>query len=151
MIKERNKKNRKEKKSVKSKNSKIIILIFLIILIILTVFGIIYFNKDEDAQDGNNNINKEFFSNKEIDNVTFTNIVCSFDGFNSLLTYTVTNNSMDSIFLEDYELIVKDKNSNILAIMVPGDSKVLSKNESINIENVIDYFSHIEDIKTALS
>ena len=135
MIKDR---NRKEKKSVKSKNSKIIILIFLIILIILTVFGIIYFNKDEDAQDGNNNINKEFFSNKEIDNVTFTNIVCSFDGFNSLLTYTVTNNSMDSIFLEDYELIVKDKDSNILAVMVPGDSKELSKNESINIENIID-------------
>ena len=45
---------------------------------------------------------------------------------------------MDSIFLEDYELIVKDKDSNILAVMVPGDSKELSKNESINIENVID-------------
>ena len=82
--------------------------------------------------------NKDIISDKNIGDVTFTNIECSFDGFNSLLTYTITNNSKNNIILGNYELIVKDKDDNILAIMVPGDTKELKPTETIDIENVIN-------------
>lgn len=84
------------------------------------------------------NDNKDVIGDKEIENVSFTNIECSFDGFNSLLTYTITNNGKNSIILGDYELIVKDKDSKILAIMVPGDTSELKPKESFDIGNAID-------------
>lgn len=116
------------------------ILLFLISLFI----GIKSFNKDENTNINNNNDdiiyneNEDVIGDKKLGNVSFTNIECSFDGFNSLLTYTITNNGKDSIILSDYELIVKDKDNNILAIMVPGDTSELKSKESLDIGNAID-------------
>ena len=118
---------------------------FCILIFLISIF--ISFNKDKEPNNKvdnnqNDNIiytdNKDIISDKNIGDVTFTNIECSFDGFNSLLTYTITNNSKETIILGNYELIVKDKNNNILAIMVPGDTKELKPTETINIENIID-------------
>lgn len=122
--------------------------LFCILLFLISLFiGIKSFNKEKEPNnkiDNNQteniiyNDNKDVTSDKEIDNVIFTNIECSFDGFSSLLTYTITNNNKKSIVLEDYELIIKDKDDNILAIMVPGDTSKLKSKESIDIENAID-------------
>lgn len=116
-----------------------------LLMFIISMFNV--FNKDDESNNNkeNNrdeniiyNDNKDVISDKKVRNVEFTNIECSFDGFNSLLTYTITNNGKNSIVLKDYELIVKDKSDNILAIMVPGDTSELKAKESIDIGNAID-------------
>lgn len=139
----------KDKRKKREKKTNIIWFICLLIFILATslFISIRVLNKKDitDNEKDNNqneniiyNTNKDVINDKEIDNVKFTNIECYFDEFNSLLSYTITNNNKNSIILGDYELIVKDKDNNILAIMVPGDTKELKSNESIDIENIID-------------
>lgn len=138
-------------KDKKHKNEKmpliwsICIFICVILFLISLFMGINFFNKEPNNKIDNNrdenviyNDNKDVIGDKEIKDVTFTNIECSFDGFSSLLSYTITNNSKKSIILKDYELIIKDKDDNILAIMVPGDNSELKPKESIDIGNAID-------------
>lgn len=138
-------------KDKKQKNEKMpfiwsISIFISIILFLISLFsGINFFNKEPNNKIDNNkdeniiyNNNKDVINDKEIKDVTFTNIECTFDGFRSLLSYTIINNSKKSIILEDYELIIKDKNDNILAIMVPGDTSELKPKESIDIGNAID-------------
>ena len=116
-----------------------------LLMFIISMFN--GFNKDDKPNNNkeNNrdenifyNDNKDVVSDKKVGNVEFTNIECSFNGFSSLLTYTITNNGKNSIVLGSYEIVVKDKDNNILAIMVPGDTSELKSKESIDIGNAID-------------
>lgn len=140
-------KKRDNKKQEKSTIIWSIGIVLCLLMFIISMFNV--FNKDDKPNNNKNkennrdeniiyNDNKDVVSDKKVENVEFTNIECSFDGFRSLLTYTITNNGKDSISLDDYEIIVKDKNDNILAIMVPGDTSELKPKESLDIGNAID-------------
>ena len=96
--------------------------------------------KDEKATDNNlkYNTNENIIEDKVINDISFKNIECSFDGNNSLLEYTITNHSDKEINLGEYEIIIKDKKDNILAILAPVIDYVLKPNESYDTGNAID-------------
>lgn len=138
----------KKKDNKKQKKSTIIWSIGIALCLLMFIMSIFNgFNKEdkpsnnkENNRDENAiyNDNKDVVSDKKVGDVEFTNIECSFDGFSSLLTYTITNNGKDSIVLGNYEIVVRDKDNNILAIMVPGDISELKSKESLDIGNAID-------------
>lgn len=112
--------------------------IFLILGIILIV---VFIQKQEKApEEDNKNLTPEIIYNnndkvvedKNINNITFTNIECSYDGNNSLLSYTVTNKTQAPVTLGEYEIIVKDKDDKILANLVPQLDVELKPEESFD-------------------
>ena len=126
-----------------------------IILICLILIGIggyfIFLSSDQNASQDetketetstNNevkyNTNQDVISDKIVDNISFTNIECYFDGNSSLLEYTITNHSDKDVNLGEYEITIKDKDDNILAIIAPTLDYVLKPNESYDTGNAID-------------
>lgn len=133
----------------KKKISKKILVGIIVLCLILTIAIIVIILKNNTPEQSaatnktNNeeikyNTNEGIIEDKQIDNILFSDIECSFDGNTSLLTYKITNNQTESIYLEEYEIIVKDKNDNILAIIAPSITEEIKPNETIETGNVID-------------
>ena len=127
--------------SNRSKSKWLVGILILVILVLGGIFIIanIYVNNGKEAlDDTTNDINDKFFGNKAIGDVTLSNIKCSFDGNVSLLEYTITNNGNKSVILGDYEIIVKDADKNVIAILVSGADYELKPGEEFDTGNVID-------------
>ncbi|MCI6265923.1 MAG: hypothetical protein MR598_03640 [Erysipelotrichaceae bacterium] len=84
------------------------------------------------------NNNPQITEEKNINNIIFTDIKCSYDGTYSLLTYKIINKTNQTIKLEEYEIIIKDKNNNILANISPSISQELKPQDEIETGNAID-------------
>ncbi|MBQ8681749.1 MAG: hypothetical protein IJ509_02435 [Bacilli bacterium] len=152
----------KKDDSLKKDNKKRkIILIGLIILIIGSIvgIGISMMNKPiedekkiDDEQISNidknliYNTNEDVVSDKVVGDISITNIECYFDGNISLLDYTITNNGKENIKLNEYELIVKDSDGNILAIMAPTIDYELKPDEAYDTGSAIDI--DLSDVST---
>lgn len=144
------KKKEKPQKNNRTRNLIGILFFLIIVLVVVLIFGKVFKNDNNDND--TNNKNENAISDKVIDNVSFSNIHCSYDGFRSLLKYTVTNNGSTSVMLEDYEIVVKDSSGTVLAIMVPGGSEELKPGEEIDTGNSIDIdLSDVSDIELRLS
>ena len=78
------------------------------------------------------NTNDKVVEDKNINDITFTNNECSFDGSNSLLSYTITNKTQEPVTLGEYEIIVKDKDGIVLANLVPQLDIELKPGESFD-------------------
>lgn len=140
---------KKEKTPPKKNNSKKIISILILGLILIITVSIITIksnNNNEPIENKDNKIIENKIEDKLIDNILFSNIDYSFDGNISLLTYKITNQSSKTINLEEYEIIIKDKDNNILAIISPSILESIKPNETIETENAIDI--DLKDMKT---
>lgn len=84
------------------------------------------------------NTNEGVVQDKDIGGITFTNITCKYDGTYSVLEYTITNHTDQDINLGEYEIIVKDKQGNILANIAPTLDYNLKVEESYDTGNAID-------------
>lgn len=121
-------------------------LIFLVCLILGTILIIIYNNKTQtqkpiekkETQKETIIYNPNITEEKNIDNIIFKDIECSYDGFYSLLTYKIINKTNNTINLGEYEIVVKDKDNNILANISPSITEDLKPNEEIETGNAID-------------
>ena len=155
------KKKKNDNKAKSKTNLLLSILIVLIIILITLVIIVNVMNNKKDVTNNKDNENtgniiynteEEVIGDKAIGNITFTNIKCSYDGFRSLLTYTINNNGNSSIALDDYELVVKDNNDKTIAIMVPGAIQEIKAGESLEANNVIDIdLSSVAAIELRLS
>ena len=132
---------------MKRLSKKTIVGMLILILLIVIIIGIVIIKnsvqKESNMNNDNNyktnyNINEGIVENKIVNDILFSNIECSFDGNRSLFTYKITNNSKETGVLNDYEIIVKDKDDNILANMVISVTEELEPNESIETGNSID-------------
>lgn len=143
----------------KNTKGKIIIGVILLIILFIGIISITIFlnNKNNTTNDTNtntnknnetikNNTNKGVVEDKEIDGITFTNIKCTYDGSYSILKYTITNHNNQDINLGEYEIVVKDKDGNVLANIAPTLDYTLKKEEAYDTENIIDI-----DLSTAFS
>jgi len=125
---------------------KIIIAGGILLLLVIIAILLVFLNKDKkipideirtpDEIQYNNN--EQVIGDKEINNITFTNIECSYDGNNSLLTYTITNKTKETINLGEYEITIKDKDGNILAILAPNLDQDIAPNASYDTGNSIN-------------
>lgn len=131
---------------------KIIIGIIILSILIFSMITIINIKRQNDEITNNTNTptnnkqeetlkynqNETFTEDKTVANITFTNIHCSYDGVYSLLEYTITNNNSKNLQLGEYEIIVKDKDGNILANLAPTLEYELAPSESYDTANAID-------------
>lgn len=138
-----------KKQNENSKNNHKLIIIIVIILFIVIIGITIYFLlKKEPTTDNTDtppkqtdikyNTNEEVTQDQNISNITFTNITCSFDGSYSLLEYTITNKTGQTINLGQYEIIVKDKDNNIIANLSPYLDQDITPNEEVATGIAID-------------
>lgn len=126
---------------MKKKTKTILISILSICLILgVTLIIVLMLNQNKTPEENNDNTtpettynnNEKVIEDKNINNITFTNIECSYDGNNSLLSYTVTNKTQAPVTLGEYEIIVKDKDDKILANLVPQLDVELKPEESFD-------------------
>ena len=131
--------------NLNSKQKKIIV-ISGTILIILAAFFITYTKKTPPKEQLVNerdpnlkyNLNEKFIKEQNIGGITFTKIQCTYNGTNSHLSYTITNNTSEPIQLNEYDIIVKDKKNNILTIMQPNIEEKLDSGEKLPIINEVN-------------
>ena len=138
---------KKEEKNLEKNNKKMspIVIITLVLLVAVLIFGIVSMkpgskgtnntNKEEEVK---YNTNENVVKDKEINGILFTDIQCSYDGENSILTYKIVNNTTEVINLKEYEVIVKDKDGATLAMIEPNLDQEIKPGESFDTGNAIN-------------
>ena len=138
---------KKEEKNLEKNNKKMspIVIITLVLLVAVLIFGIVSMkpgskgtnntNKEEEVK---YNTNENVVKDKEINGILFTDIQCSYDGENSILTYKIINNTTEVINLKEYEVIVKDKDGATLAMIEPNLDQEIKPGESFDTGNAIN-------------
>ena len=136
----------KEKKKNGGLNNTLIIIILAIILLVAAGIGIFTSmngskknNKTkEDKQEVQYNTNEDVVKDKEVNGILFTNIKCSYDGNMSLITYTIVNHTGETINLKEYEVMVRDKDGNLLAVIAPNLDEDIAPEASVDAGNAIN-------------
>lgn len=127
------------------------VLVSIVCILIICVIGIVIFvfvNKDGNVKlNTNNNIieqneEKSIFSNiekdKNVNGINFSNIKVNFDGIDYIIEYTITNKTNDTVYLGEYEFVIKDKDNNILANIAPNFDVELKPNMSFETGSSIN-------------
>lgn len=139
------------------KKKKNLVIILLILCLLIGIASIIFIYRPSKEQEKpqitstepteiKQNNNKNFTEDKVINDITFTNITCTYDGVNSLLEYTITNHTDETIHLDQYEIIIKNKDNQVLANLAPSLNQDLAPEEIINTGDSINI-----DLTTAYS
>lgn len=130
-----------DKTNVKKKKMRIVNIIIIFLVLLLVVFGLMkIFNGRSKGEIDNliYNKNKSFIRRQKVDGFAFKDIKCSYDGKNSLISYTLTNETNDKIYLNNYDIIVKDKNKRPIIIIVASyDGEVESKQSVKLVSSVV--------------
>ena len=111
------------------------LLIFIVIIHLFNRKGNIDSFKDSDKLVYNKN--KSFLKKHKVTGIVFKNIKCTYDGNNSLLSYTIVNKTSKKINLYNYEIIVKDKNKKTLTKIDFSYNNSLLPNKEIEISNSV--------------
>ena len=122
-----------KKKKIKIKKKTIVI----IIVLILVLIGIIVLVNKKPKDNLKYNTNKTFVKNQKVEGIVFKNIKCTYDGKNSLISYTMVNKTKNKIYLKNYDVIVKDKNNNKLTRITANVTQSLSPKESVDMANEV--------------
>ena len=119
----------------------VIIIIILLGLIIWITFIKVNTSNNEPKKEEPKikyNTNENVVKDKEINGILFTNIKCSFDGEYSIINYTIVNNTKETINLKEYEVIIKDKDGTILAIISPNLDEDIEPGKTRDTGNAIN-------------
>ncbi len=112
-----------------------LLIIVVIILIIVGIFSVTSNKKPNDGLKYNNN--KSFTKKQTVEGIVFKNIKCTYDGKNSLISYTMVNQTKESIYLNNYDIIVKDKNKEKLTKIAAHVTQTLSPKKSVDMANQV--------------
>ncbi len=141
------KKNKKWGEYMKKKKKLLLIILGIVLLIggasILLVHSLSQEKEPVQSPSPENpevkqNMNSSFTEDKIINNITFTNINCTYDGVNSLLEYTITNQTNESVRLGAYEIVIRNKDKQILANLSPSLEQELAPGESVDTGNAVN-------------
>ena len=111
------------------------------ILIVILALGIILFNNNN--KDNNKNLKENkiiendepgIIEDKTIGDIKFSNIECFTENKSTTVKYTITNNGDETVTLEEYELVFKDKDKKVIGTIYAGTSTEIDAEESLNIE-----------------
>lgn len=132
---------RKTDKSIKSKKRVIsikgIALLFVIIIIIILAFMTVFNKKSKDSDGLIHNRNKTFIKQQKISGVIFKDIDCTYDGKNSLITYKIVNSTSSKIFLNNYDIVVRDKENHQLTKIVVNSFQYFEPNKETVMANSV--------------
>jgi len=109
------------------------ILAIAIVVFILLIFTCIKScgtnNKDDNIK---YNTNKTFTKKQNKEGIVFKNIKCTYDGNNSDISYTVINKTNKTIYLKNYDIIIKDKNNKRLTKISAHINEKLTPKKSLD-------------------
>ena len=132
------------KKFIKSINfDKKLLLIIPAIIIMISFFIIIKKNttssnvKNSISNDGYKYNNNNFIKKQKVDGIVFKNIKCTYDGSNSLISYTMVNETKKDIYLDNYDILVKDKNNEKLTKISAHVTQTFKSKESVEMANQV--------------
>ena len=116
----------------------IIPVIIIIVLIIINRNTSDLTTKNSISNDGYKyNNNKNFIKKQKVDGIVFKNIKCTYDGSNSLISYTMVNETKKDIYLDNYDIIVKDKNNEKLTKISAHVTQTFKSKESVEMANQV--------------
>ncbi len=114
------------------------IIILLSIVLIIGVVLVFILKKNNTIDDGlKHNNNKSFVQKQKVKGIIFKNIKCTYDGKNSLISYTMVNKTKKKIYLNNYDVIVKDKNKVKLVRIAAHVTQTLSPDEPVDMANQV--------------
>ena len=127
----------KEKKTIKKKTFKkknyIIILVALIVIVLIVIV-----NNKKTPNDGlTYNKNKSFTKEQKVSGITFKNIKCTYNGKDSIISYTMVNETNKTIHLNNYDIIVKDKNKERLTKIVASITQTIEPKKEVTLSNEV--------------
>ena len=131
----KNKENIKTKRTTKRKN--IIILLIVIILIIFLLIKIVSKPEKENHDKLVYNKNESFIKQQKIDGIVFKNINCSYNGKDSLISYTIVNETDKTLNLSNYDVLVKDKNKVVITKIVANVEQKLEPKKGVDMANSV--------------
>ncbi len=116
----------------------------IIALVGFIVLGLVIFLaskslSSDDKEHLEYNTNKKFLADKKIENLSFENIKCSYNGSDSILSYVIVNESDKTVHLDEYEIVIKDDKDKVLATINPNydyDLEAKAKFETSNSVSV---------------
>ena len=127
----------KQKKNMRQNQKKKLYLLIPVVIIIVIIIGYISTKNDMPNDGLKYNNNKSFVKKQKVNGIIFKNIKCSYDGKNSLISYTMINETKKKIYLNNYDIIVKDKNSVKITRIAAHVTQTLSPNESVEMANKV--------------
>ena len=119
---------------------------YLLIIPVIIIIVLIIINRNTSDLTTKNNIsndgykynnNKNFVKKQKVDGIVFKNIKCIYDGNNSLISYTMVNETKKDIYLDNYDIIVKDKNNEKLTKISAHVTQNFKSNESVEMANQV--------------
>ena len=120
----------------KQKNKKLIIILLVLIIIIGLILTIV--NNKKSSEDGlSYNKNKSFTKEQKVEDITFKNIKCSYDGKSSIISYTMVNETNNTVYLKNYDIIVKDKNKVKLTKIVANITQTIKPKKEVSMSNQV--------------
>ena len=107
---------------------------------IAIIVGLLFlFNHNKNVPDDGltYNKNRSFSKVQKINGITFKNIECSYDGKDSIIRYVMVNQTKKTIYLKNYEVLVKDKNNLVLTKIVANITQEIKPDEEVPMSNQV--------------
>ena len=83
------------------------------------------------------NKNESFVKTQKVKGIVFKNIECTYDGKDSLISYTMVNDTDKKVYLNKYDVIVKDKDNVRLTKIAPSVKQTLDPKKSLKMANQV--------------
>ena len=115
----------------------IVFLCLLVIIGVIVIFKKDKTNKINESDDLIYNSNDSFLKDHKVIGIVFKDIKCTYDGNNSLVSYTIVNETNKKINLYNYEIVIKDDNKNTLAKIEFNYNNSLLPNKEVQISNSV--------------
>ncbi len=129
--------DKKKKKYVLKKKRVFIFALVLLIILLAVIIPIIVSNNKKQSDGLKHNNNKSFVKKQEVEGIIFKNIKCTYDGKDSLISYTIVNKSKKKVYLKNYDVIVKDKNNVRLTKIAAHVTQTLEPKQSVEMANQV--------------
>ena len=118
------------------KRNRVIAVALISILLIFGLFKLI--DGKKEADDGLiYNKNKSFIKEQKIKGIKFKNIKCSYDGKNSLISYIIVNETNKKIYLNNYDIVIKDKKKQPITKIVASYGQNIPPRKDIKMANSV--------------
>ena len=132
--------SRTKTKDMKKKKIKVFNIAIICLICLLMIFGLIKLISNNSKTGDDNliyNKNKSFIKHQKIKGIAFKDINCTYDGKNSLITYTIINETNKDIYLSNYDVIIRDKNKQIITKIVASYSENVPPKKKISMANSV--------------
>ncbi len=124
------------------------LILFIFIILFVCIFSIVislssrhdanhYLDIESDDNSIVYNTNHKVVRDKEVNGILFTNITCSYNGFLSLITYTIVNHTNTNLDLRKYDVLIKNKKGDLIASISPDLNQSIAPNGKFDTGNAI--------------